>query len=179
VLAADTISTTAKPPVALGILRFAGRLAQRLAVAVVAGIYPAVRHCPCLCDEGILIWAATDRESAYRSRASARHAEHYEANGGKCYQPSKLHRLCLVQTIGTRYCTYLRATDIKLQPGKASLFPTLGYVDLNSASRPGAMSLKRPDSSGGRVSPSEFDRAAHIRQGRFSGNAPPSCCASA
>ena len=50
--AADIVSATAKLPVALVMLRFARRLAQRLAVTVVAGIYAAVRHCPRLCDDG-------------------------------------------------------------------------------------------------------------------------------
>ena len=50
--AADIVSKTATLPVALVKLRFARRLAQRLAVTVVAGIYAAVRHCPRLCDDG-------------------------------------------------------------------------------------------------------------------------------
>jgi hypothetical protein len=117
-----------KASVALGTLRFAGRFAQRLAVTVVAGVYAAVRHCPCLCDEGSLIWAAADRGSAYQSSVSVRHAEHHHANGGKRNQPSKLHCLCLLQTIGTRYCAYVWATKIKSQRGEAPFFLALGYL---------------------------------------------------
>jgi len=95
---------------------------------VVAGIYSAVRHCPCLCDEGIPMGTAADRASDYWSSATTRRTEHEHANGGKRHQPSKLHHLCLPVANICRLPLHSNGGNChKLQSGDTSLFPMLGY----------------------------------------------------